>query len=270
MIQPTSATWETTKKAPHFPCPHCGKQLRHDTSKIGQRVMCPGCRQAFVLHRLSAQFHQTENNRLQNHPQSRQTTETANSKTEEGLKPVLNYRAAPKRKRQIKIEKWMIILTTCACHILILFWGIAYLKNKQQEQKRLAAQANQASSVSSPYYQQRNTSSTPSAQPNFMEKVVDVVTGRSIEDKILGKWEEIDGPEKIEFFPDGNAILTHPMTNYQPLAVDYKFINKECSKIRINILHIPVAFSVEINKDILKLEAGPGPNQFSYYRRVSG
>lgn len=242
MIQPASSTtWETVKKAPHFPCPHCGKQLRHDTNRIGQRVMCPGCRQAFVLHRLSAQVDQDS-------------------------KPILNYHRAPKRRRRTNKNKWLIILITCACHILVLLWGIAFLKDIQEE-KRLANQANQANAISR--LDQRSTPAETTHKNNFMEKFFDTVTGRSIEDKIIGEWEEIDGEEEIEFLSNGNAILTHPITNNQPLAVDYEFLNKECSKIRMDILHIPMVFSVDINDNILKLEAGPGPNQFSFYRRVS-
>lgn len=83
---------------------------------------------------------------------------------------------------------------------------------------------------------------------------------------IIGKWDEIDGTETIEFFKDGTITVDDKGMSF---GGDYKFIDNDRIRIELGGLGAlagPMIVKVSISKDELSLTTSDG--DIDKYQRV--
>lgn len=84
---------------------------------------------------------------------------------------------------------------------------------------------------------------------------------------IVGKWEQVDGEQVIEFFPEGTVLVTEQ--GDPPIAGDYRFIDKH--RIRMDLKGLgellgPVIAEISLAKDVITLTNPSG--EIEKYRKL--
>ncbi len=90
-------------------------------------------------------------------------------------------------------------------------------------------------------------------------------TSSGLEKEIIGKWVEIDGSEKMEFFKDGTIMVTESSLN---MSGKYSFLEKNRIKVELGGLGMlagPQIAAIEISNEQLTITEPNGKK--SVYRR---
>ena len=95
--------------------------------------------------------------------------------------------------------------------------------------------------------------------------VLSSCTPSGLEKGIIGKWVEIDGSEKMEFFKDGTIIVTESTLN---MSGKYSFLEKDRIKVELGGLGMlagPQIATIEIANEQLTITEPDGKK--SVYKR---